>query len=111
MKLYHSPGACSLAVHIVLEELGVEYEAERVSILDGQNLREPFLAVIPGSLLQFGATSPLKVLPVNLPIPAWPVGVMTLKNRTVTPVVKLFIDCAREVARPLVKAKSAGRHS
>jgi hypothetical protein len=30
---------------------------------------------------------------------------MTLKNRTLTPVVKLFIDCAREVAKPLVDKK------
>jgi DNA-binding transcriptional LysR family regulator len=66
---------------------------------------EPFLAVVPGSLLQFGATPPLKVLPVNLPIPAWPVGIMTLKNRTLTPVVTSFIDCAREVVKPLAHSK------
>jgi hypothetical protein len=28
---------------------------------------------------------------------------MTLRSRTLTPVVKLFIDCAREVAKPLTK--------
>src|SRR5262245_2314749 len=59
---------------------------------------EPFLAIVPGSLLRFGALPPLKVLPVNPPIPAWPVGVMTLKNRTLTPVVRLFIDCVRAVS-------------
>jgi len=31
MKLYYSPGACSLADHIVLEWIGKPYEAERVS--------------------------------------------------------------------------------
>lgn len=66
---------------------------------------ESFLAVVPGSLLQFGATPPLKVLPVQLPIPAWPVGIMTLKNRTLTPVAKLFIDRTREVVKPLATAK------
>jgi DNA-binding transcriptional LysR family regulator len=60
----------------------------------------PFVGALPASLLQFGANlPPLKVLPVDLPVDPWPVGVMTLKNRTLTPVVKLFIDCAREVVK------------
>lgn len=45
MKLYYSPGACSIAVHILLEEIGLPFEAERVSILEGQNLQQPFLAL------------------------------------------------------------------
>ena len=63
---------------------------------------EPFLAIVPGSLLRFAPT-PLRVLPVKLPIPAWPVGIMTLKNRAISPVAKLFIENAREVAKPLAK--------
>jgi hypothetical protein len=30
---------------------------------------------------------------------------MTLKGRTLSPVAQLFIDCAREVAKPLAKKK------
>jgi hypothetical protein len=30
---------------------------------------------------------------------------MTLKNRTLNPVAQLFIDAAREFAKPLVKRK------
>jgi DNA-binding transcriptional LysR family regulator len=64
--------------------------------------RGPFLGTFPASLLRFGANLPhLKVLPVTLPIPPWPVGIMSLKNRTLTPVVQLFIDCAREVTKQM----------
>jgi len=36
-KLYYSPGACSLVVHCVLEELGVPFETQRVSTKDGEH--------------------------------------------------------------------------
>lgn len=32
MKLYYSPGACSLSPHIVLREAGVDFELERVDL-------------------------------------------------------------------------------
>jgi DNA-binding transcriptional LysR family regulator len=47
----------------------------------------------------------LKVLPVNLPIRPWPLSILTLKNRTMSPVVERFIECAREIAKPLAKEK------
>ena len=43
----------------------------------------------------------LKELPVDLPIRPWPVMVVTLKNRTLSPVVGRFIDSAREVAKSI----------
>jgi DNA-binding transcriptional LysR family regulator len=65
---------------------------------------EPFVSIFPGSFLRFGTNlPPLKVLPVELPIPSWPVGIMTLKNRAVSPVAKLFMDRARELVKPLAK--------
>jgi DNA-binding transcriptional LysR family regulator len=45
----------------------------------------------------------LKKLPVELPTKPFSVGVVTLKNRTMSPVAQLFIDCAREVAADLGK--------
>lgn len=32
MKLYMYPGACSLSPHIVLEELGIDYQTEKVDL-------------------------------------------------------------------------------
>ncbi|MGQ0701126.1 MAG: glutathione S-transferase family protein [Panacagrimonas sp.] len=46
-RLFHSPGACSLAPHIVLEELGVPYEPVRVVIADGANRKPEYLSVNP----------------------------------------------------------------
>ena len=61
-----------------------------------------YLTVLPSSMLQFNALHlNAKALPVRLP-PAGDVGIVTLKNRTVSPAAKLFIQCAREVGRQLL---------
>jgi DNA-binding transcriptional LysR family regulator len=44
----------------------------------------------------------LKALPVEMPHWRLPVAIITVKNQ-LSPVAKLFIDCAREVANPLAK--------
>ena len=37
----------------------------------------------------------LKVLPVDVPVRPWPVGIVTMKNRTLSPVAELFIEHLR----------------
>jgi hypothetical protein len=61
-----------------------------------------FLTVVSGNVLWFGpGRSLFKVLPVELPRPLLPVAITTLKNRTLCPMAQLFIDCVRELAKPL----------
>src|SRR5262249_2328736 len=65
-----------------------------------------FLSVAPASNLQLsGKRLGLKAVPVDLPIRPGPIGIVTLKNRTISPVAQLFIACAREVAKPLAKMR------
>lgn len=45
----------------------------------------------------------IKALPVSLPKTHRPVAIITLKNRTLTPVAQLFTSCAREVSRSVAK--------
>ena len=47
LTLYYSPGACSLAPHIVLEELGLPYDTVRVAIAEGTHLKPEYLAINP----------------------------------------------------------------
>jgi DNA-binding transcriptional LysR family regulator len=60
--------------------------------------RGAFLTAIPRSVAHFTS---LKVLPVDLSSPPWPINVVTIKRRILSPVAARFIACAREVTRPL----------
>ena len=47
LKLYYSPGACSLVPHIALEEAGAEFAALRIPIAEGGHLTAEYLAINP----------------------------------------------------------------
>ncbi|HBK04964.1 MAG TPA: glutathione S-transferase [Acetobacteraceae bacterium] len=49
MKLYYAPGACSIGIHVLLEEIGKPYETERVNLQQGEHFKPPFIAVNPKS--------------------------------------------------------------
>jgi DNA-binding transcriptional LysR family regulator len=58
-----------------------------------------FITTFPESVAGFYARRfGLKVLPVALPRHPWPVVALTLKHRTLSPVVTAFLECARAVA-------------
>src|ERR1700731_360663 len=47
LTLYFTPGACSLAAHIVLEESGEKYDAQRVDLANGEQRSEAYLKINP----------------------------------------------------------------
>jgi DNA-binding transcriptional LysR family regulator len=71
----------------------------RMSLLS----RGPFVTALPSSLLRFNAAKfGLKILPVDLQIDGYPVAILALRNRVLSPLVGLFIEHVREVSRSLV---------
>ena len=65
-----------------------------------------FLTIVPPSLLRFAKHPSIKVVPVELPKTQRQIGIITLKNRTLSPLAQRFIKCAREFAKPLAKKKT-----
>ena len=49
MKLMHTPGTCTLGIHVLLEEIGKLYELEAVDLRGGAQYRPPFTALNPKS--------------------------------------------------------------
>jgi glutathione S-transferase len=56
MKLFYAPGACSLAAHVALEEIGAPFEAVRLNLMEGDQRRPDFLAINPKGLAPALAT-------------------------------------------------------
>lgn len=62
----------------------------------------PFLTAFPRSALQVGSKQySIKALPIDLPLRPWPVVALTLKHRTLSPVVQSFIEHLRAVIRSM----------
>jgi DNA-binding transcriptional LysR family regulator len=65
-----------------------------------------YLAMYPRSMIRFaGSRLATRILPVVLPRRPAPVAIIRLKDRTVSPVAQLFIECAREVSKPLANER------
>lgn len=47
LRLFYSPGACSIVPHIALEEAGAEFEAVPIMLANGDHLKPEFLAINP----------------------------------------------------------------
>ena len=70
----------------------------------------PYITTFASSIVRFHAEHcALTILPVDFLTQALPAGVLTLKNRTLSPVVERFVACAREVAKSLASRNSSSR--
>ena len=47
MKLFYAPGACSLGIHTLLEEIGKPYEAVKLDLRAGETQKPPFIEMNP----------------------------------------------------------------
>lgn len=67
-----------------------------------------FLAIVPASIMRFpGTPASIKVLPLELPTTRRQIGIITLKNRTISPLAQLFIESARNIAKALAKGQTS----
>lgn len=69
-----------------------------------------WLGLVPASVMRFGGKHMrLKILPVKVPSGPAPVGLLTVKDRTLTPLAQRFIECTRRVASSNTGRASAAR--
>jgi DNA-binding transcriptional LysR family regulator len=61
-----------------------------------------FLSIVQASAVKYGSGGAIKVLPIDLSTTRRPIGLITLRNRTLSPIAKLFIEAARDVAKSAV---------
>jgi glutathione S-transferase len=70
MKLYYSPNACSMAIHVILEEIGEPYELGLVKFAEGAQYQPEYLAISPKSKVPALQRDDGSVL-TELPAIAW----------------------------------------
>lgn len=63
----------------------------------------PFVGLLPSSVAHFNERVGLQILPLKLPAVHIAACLVTVKGRTLNPPATLFVDCVREMVRPLAK--------
>jgi DNA-binding transcriptional LysR family regulator len=90
---------------------GVEPPRQAVATLS-LNLRNTllatgrFLTILPSFTLHFSdRNSPFRALALDLPKTRRPVGIIRLKNRSLSPLAELFLEIMREMTAPLRRSR------
>ena len=67
---------------------------------------QSYLTMHPSSLVRFaGPRFAVKALPIKLAVEPRLIGIITLKNRTISPAAQLFVQAVREAAKPMAKPR------
>ena len=95
LQAFHEAGLSAPNVVVMSASLNLRY-----GLLESGR----FVTMIPDSALHYGSKrAAIKVLPVRLPKWHVPTCAVTLKDRTLSPIARIFIDCLHEMAKPLAK--------
>ncbi len=69
-----------------------------------------YITIFPRSVFRFSTLRPeLKILPVKEPFRTVPVGIFTLKGRTISPLAKQFIEGAQKAAKQIGRGSPPNR--
>jgi DNA-binding transcriptional LysR family regulator len=89
-----------------LEMPRIEVATYAIPLLRSLCATGKFISVLGGLTMLEGKRLGLKALPVDLPVWPWPVAIVMLKNRTVSPAVERFIEQVRAfMASPTVRQR------
>src|SRR5262249_521623 len=67
---------------------------------------QSYLTMHPSSLVRFaGRRFAVKALPIKLAVEPRLIGIITLKNRTISPAAQVFVQAVREAAKPMAKPR------
>jgi DNA-binding transcriptional LysR family regulator len=70
----------------------------------------PYVTSLPDSALRFNAAHfALKRLPVALQVNPRPVAIVTVRNRMLSPIARIFVEHARETARAFASSRAGAR--
>ena len=75
-----------------------------VQVLNSLIATGRYVSFLPGNIVHYCAENlSLKTWPIGISIKPYPVGILALKNSDHNPAARLFVDCAREIAKPFAK--------
>jgi DNA-binding transcriptional LysR family regulator len=118
--LYPPEEAPGALVHQAFRDGGLPVPRARIAttsyhLRDTLLMTGEYLTVVPACMLPvLNAKRPtVKRLPMDLGVQTRPVAIFTLKNRTLSPVAGLFIECARSATRSMfsLRTGTSARHS